>query len=246
MSWQENQYQVEITKDGSPSLRSLAISTQESMHHSGGAYTETQLIYGEPLRARFDKKQTRVLSVGLGLGYIEMMVACEAIKRKIAPTDLRLVSYESEQVLKDEFLNFLKDERAQNEKLETYQKILEFFVADEEDLTEEKVKSYLLKAFDKKSWEILGKLSEESLIPETFNLIIYDAFSAKTTPELWTEEFLNLVWNKNADKNCSVATYACRTLLRKSLFESGFQVIEELGFQSKKKRTLAVRDAISS
>lgn len=242
MSWQEHRYQVLITRDGSPTLQSLAIETQEIMHHSGGAYAETQLIYGEPLRQRFDQGQTRVLSLGLGLGYNEILVACEAIKRNLPPEQVFLVSYESEDILKEKLMDFLLSFSNQtDEEFQTYKTILNFYLQNESfELAQ--IKKFLLELKEKNRWLLLGKFAPESLLSEKFNTILYDAFSAKTTPELWSEEFLNLVWRTNAADHCTVSTYACRSLLRKTLKENGFTVVEGPGFEGKRKNTIAMRN----
>lgn len=40
-----------LTADGSPTIRDLTSPQQECMHHRGGAYQETQYVYGEAIRA---------------------------------------------------------------------------------------------------------------------------------------------------------------------------------------------------
>ena len=82
-SWQDIGFEVEITRDGSPSLHLIATVDPtkpfgETMHHSGGAITETNLIYGIPIAEIFVKMNSpQFLIVGLGLGYIEMIIARE-------------------------------------------------------------------------------------------------------------------------------------------------------------------------
>ncbi|MFZ4405454.1 MAG: hypothetical protein ACOYOK_15255 [Pseudobdellovibrionaceae bacterium] len=56
--WQN--FTAEITEDGSPTLRLKQSSTAkfptgESMHHSGGAATETLYIYGYAIQQVFER-----------------------------------------------------------------------------------------------------------------------------------------------------------------------------------------------
>ena len=83
--WRDIGFEIEITGDGSPSLRLLesvdpAKDKGESMHHSGGACAETLLIYGQPIALTLQKvEKAHFLIVGLGLGYIELTIAREAL-----------------------------------------------------------------------------------------------------------------------------------------------------------------------
>ena len=99
--WSHQDYEFVSTGDGSPTLKWLKGTKgyhgePETMHHMGGAYSETQGIYGEILREIFPHGKGSVVSVGLGLGYIEMLVAVEAIKHNLSPKIVRTLSFESE------------------------------------------------------------------------------------------------------------------------------------------------------
>ncbi|MBK7845346.1 MAG: hypothetical protein IPJ71_17000 [Bdellovibrionales bacterium] len=70
-----NPFQIEITQDGSPTLRLRDSSgLGESMHNLKGAFSETLYIYLPTLQRAFEwqEPETRLLSVGLGLGYNEL------------------------------------------------------------------------------------------------------------------------------------------------------------------------------
>jgi protein-L-isoaspartate O-methyltransferase len=106
------QFITELTADNSPTLRliSSATSKPESMHHSGGAATETKYIYGEAiLKALTFQKDLNFLVVGLGLGYIEILISSLIENAKIE-------SYEIDEELRTHFLDWVKG----SEQLEIY------------------------------------------------------------------------------------------------------------------------------
>jgi len=98
-------YKHLLTGDGSPTL-SMG-PTWEAMHAEEGAFTERQYLY-QPLVAKAFETvgEPAFLSLGLGLGYNELLVASEALKRGRKPA--LIASYESVGFLKDE-IQTLKD-----------------------------------------------------------------------------------------------------------------------------------------
>ena len=71
------EYAFEATEDGSQTLRlGLGEGASEAMHSLRGAFSETDYIYGEALRAALTRGwPLNVLSMGLGLGYVELLSA---------------------------------------------------------------------------------------------------------------------------------------------------------------------------
>lgn len=236
--WAPHQYQPVVTADESPSLRWLGAETQESMHHSGGAYTETQMIYGDPLREVFkdvgecegDRKNLSVISVGLGLGYIEYLAVVESLKFE---KKLKLLTFEADEFLVQTFLRWLRGEEFLGAVV--YDKMANYF----DDVEVQKVKSKMIEMYEDKTWIIEGALTPELKFEGRYNLICYDAFSSKTSPYLWQEDFLKAFLNKASDTSCCFSTYACTGVLKKSLRESGFELIKRRGFMNKKHSTLA-------
>lgn len=224
-------FKVVETKDGSPSLQLFTedFVASEIMHHSGGAYSETQYIYGEALRLGFSQGLSRVVSVGLGLGYNEILSAHEALE---AGVSLQLESYESESALKAAFLRFIFENQG-----EVYQKMSLFFpnsLRAQKSLQQMQAHS---------SWILREALTLETLPKSKPQVILYDAFSGKTTPELWEKDFLIHFLN-TCDQDAIFTTYACRASLKKALKEQGFKVLIRPGFQGKRNCTLAIRGRI--
>lgn len=241
---------LERTSDNSPTLR-LKLATGEegeSMHHSGGAATETQYIYGEPLRKVLDglpQNELRMTVVGLGLGYIEILAAQELLKRN--QTTLHMVSYESEQVLRELFKNWLHEGEL-NPRMQENTTALFKTVATSlsTEVSVESTQALLKKLFEQNLWKIESALTLESIHLQKNHLICFDAFSQKTTADLWTEEFFEAFIDKACDEDCAFTTYACTGVLRRALIKKGFHFIKRPGFFGKRDSTLALRGKVKS
>lgn len=230
------EYKHETTEDGSPTLR-LA-PTWEPMHALDGAYTETLYIYAPTIADALKTKETpRILSVGLGLGYNEILTACEALK-KSKNTQVFVDSYESIPELRQNFQNWIKNKEA--ELAPTYEKILALF-AKTYSQAEESIKAYL------KAQITSGKLTLHDAITPTTKFeksqgILFDAFSSKSSPELWTEEFLNYFVETATDKTCYLSTYASKGTLHRTLRQYNFESEKRKGFGKKRESTFARRE----
>ncbi len=49
---------------------------------------------------------------------------------------------------------------------------------------------YLLDCYEQGKWQIRGELKQENFKDQGYHVILFDAFSGKSTPNLWTEDFL--------------------------------------------------------
>ena len=227
--WKNHHYQLLLTEDQSPTLRSLKLSNQETMHHRGGAYSEAQMIYGNPLRHALNKGAKSVLSMGLGLGYNELLVASEAIKKD--HQSIQLLSFESDPFLVEQFLEFLSTKTS-----DPYLQIAKRF-----DENIEKMCQWLIQAKQSGNWVIKGALTNQTHFEQGYEVIFYDAFSSKSSSELWSEDFLNHFLKNATAQKCVFTTYACTGALKRALKNQGFQVTIREGFQSKRDSTLAER-----
>lgn len=268
--WQANGFEILWTQDGSPTLRSVLslpasasdseLNLPESMHHSGGAYEETQLIYGESLRQVFNKykgnsyNKVSVLSVGLGLGYNEILTAVESLKNHCLPGQVFLCSFESQQFLTNSFVKWVS--RSSDPTSVLYDKIAKFFIDDHNKRLDsqnfieiEDIQNWLQKSLSSQSWKIFGAIEENwpagisinDLSLMKFNCIFYDAFSSKSSPHLWQEDFLFKFFSQTAQDKCHISTYACTGNLKRALKKNGFALDLQSGFRSKRNRTLAMR-----
>lgn len=239
-SWAEIGFEIEITADQSPTLRLLhsvdpSKFRGESMHHSGGAWAETLLIYSrvaaEVLQYQPDPE---FLIVGLGMGYIELAIAREALLAD-KPVQ-RINSFESVPELREFFWRWLHDVPLNPQVSETYETVARHVVSDT-NLKIENLKQFLRSHFPKGEC-LYAELGSEFVLPSRYHGIFYDAFSSKTTPHLWEEDFLARFLNVAAHKECLFTTYACRVSLRQALRRTGFEEIVRPGFQGKRNSTL--------
>ncbi|MDG0816618.1 MnmC family methyltransferase [Bdellovibrio svalbardensis] len=247
-SWQDIGFEIEATMDGSPTLRLLESVDPtkfrgESMHHSGGACAETNLIYGLPMRDVLLKvTKPHFLVVGLGLGYIELTLAREALLAGKNSADVGLItSYESVPELREFFFAWLHDsEKLHPEVQKTYDQVLTFILADT-DLKAEQMKAFLKNHF-KKLEDLRGALSLDVVLESKYHCLLYDAFSSKTTPNLWEEAFLEKLLSYGVAEQSVMSTYACRASFRTALRNHGFEVIVREGFCGKRTSTLGLRN----
>lgn len=248
-TWADIGFEIEPTKDGSPTLRLLesidpAKDRGESMHHSGGACKETQLIYGNPIQSILENiEKPHFLIVGLGLGYIEMVIAQRALALKMKPQDIGLISNcESIPELRDFFFNWLQEEQnsLSTEVWNVYDQAADF-VCEGTSVSKQDIREFLKYHFSNKD-HLGGALLEQPELPSRYHCILYDAFSAKTTPYLWEEDYLLQFMKKFTQEKCLFSTYASRVSLKNALNKANFEVINRAGFVGKRGSTLGVRN----
>jgi hypothetical protein len=230
------QFEILKTQDGSPTLKALDLSTQESMHHSGGAWSETLYIYGTALELLNQiQKPWRVLSVGLGLAYNEMMTfaALSENQQKLQA----LTSFEAHTFLRESLDAWLNKEPCELSSIYDEVKTL-----CENQFDSKYLFTQLQEARQTQIWNILGALGKSDCgNSNPHELIYYDAYSSRSNPELWQEEFLSKFLAAYAAPQCIFATYACTGSLKRALSQQGFKLKRRAGFQGKRDSTLAIR-----
>lgn len=261
-----HKFHVELTADGSPSLRLISGERPESMHHSQGACSETLYIYGEAMDEMLSKKQassSTVWSVGLGLGYNEILWVIKTLlqvpqtKQAHEKASGNLISFEIEDELVQSFLSWVMNENPKSESSKIYDHVFTCIKnglrekdPSVQDLGLDHVKQSLEKMYQNQNWKIEKKLDLDWIRAEQkktiqlprAELCLFDAFSQKTSPELWGEEFLHLFVETCLSKEtCIWATYACTGTLRRVLLQNQFQVTKKPGFHGKRDSTWAIR-----
>lgn len=230
-----NDFEIFITGDGSPTLKSLRSPTEETMHHKAGAFSETVFIYGRAIEKAFREiQEPHFLSVGLGLGYNEMLIAFEYLKGsfKYSP---QIESFETVDILKQGFKNWLQQK---DEVPEIYLQIEDYF-HKKQNLPVRKQLAEWLEAGNFKLREGLDATTRSAI---SFHCVLYDAFSSKTSPELWSEEFLShFIQNFTAEK-CVWSTYACTGNLKRALANNRFYILSQQGFVGKRQSTFAIKE----
>lgn len=243
------------TEDGSPTVRLGPTrdesSSSEAMHSLKGAFSETVYIYGTAIQLMLDEGMTpRVLSLGLGLGYVELLATGLALKQA------KSLSQDAQAALLDSFggesFELVPELRAwftawvygegdvPAEFRLTYDEILNR-TATETSVEATKIRETLAGLVRDGRWKIREALTADTAFTTDFGCICFDAFSSKTSPELWSEEFLLKFFAQVCAPRCVLSTYACTGALKRSLKASGFELTIREGFSSKRDSTFAVR-----
>ncbi|MBK9322488.1 MAG: hypothetical protein IPM97_05970 [Bdellovibrionaceae bacterium] len=234
--WSEIGFEVEKTGDGSPSLR---MHQGESMHHSGGAAAETELIYGSVIQKCFKQIDSpHFLSVGLGLGYVELTIAREAILGQ--NRGFTLESYERISELKEFFRGWLAGEPLAHEVQTTYDQVAGY-VLKQTPVDIQDLKAVLIAKFESGEWRLRGALDQNFEVYKAAHGLLFDAFSSKTNPELWSEEFLVDFFNRSMSIDSLISTYACRGSLKRALARASFHIQIREGFMGKRNSTLGYK-----
>lgn len=242
-------FEVVVTDDGSYTAR---IGAGETMHSMRGALGETVYIYGsaferihEMLRA--EARTPRILSLGLGLGFVEIVAAAVAVKFQ---TRLCGESFELDPRLSESFKNWVQGgtEIPGHIPQLVYDKSLEM-TATAYSLSPKVIQEKLKNALGDETWILSGPLLPDTfqnrpIERRSFNAVAFDAFSSKSTPELWTREFLDPFLQEACDSNCILSTYACTGHLKRALVDAGFTLEIREGFASKRDSTLACRTTL--
>jgi hypothetical protein len=214
-------------------------NVSEWMHSSYGAFEESIYIYSEALnRAHELKFPLKILSVGLGLGYNEIISTGFALKNQTA---LHLEFFESEAFLIESFQRWIESDLSPMASLySTYELILDL-TAIHFDLPSSQLRQHLTDLSREEHIKNLGTLSVDTSFPENFSIVYFDPFSSKASPEFWSTEFIHQFLDKSSAANCVVSTYAATGHLKRSLKELGFEVDIRPGFAAKRNSTLAIR-----
>jgi hypothetical protein len=252
------------TEDGSPSLRLGPVDVfSESMHSLKGAFSETVYIYGAAIhrclaglgpRSSVPGAQSSVLgfggggprffSLGLGLGYVEILAAALILKAEPEfPGVSHIAGGESFEIvpeLREWFVAWVSGALVRPDFQSAYDDILRR-TAVQTELSEIKIRAQMHEMIQSGRWKIRPALDATTEFNERFHCICFDAFSSKTSPDLWSEEFLTAFFQKVAAESCVLATYACTGALKRTLRAAGFDLTIREGFSSKRDSTFAVR-----
>ncbi len=222
------------TADSSPSL-SLP-PTWEPMHSLEGAFSETLYIYQPTVALAFEHcPSPSFLSLGLGLGYNEILIACEALAHQKHPQTVR--SFELVPELRNYFQAWILGDSSPLNSL--YMQILKLF-SQKYQKTKIEILDLLKIFLEQNILTLEGPVDLNTQLSPT-NAILFDAFCAKTSPDLWTPEFLKNFFQHTASAPSFVSTYACTGELRRALTTAGYTVEKRKGFAFKRDSTFAKR-----
>lgn len=263
----QRQFTFIETDDGSPTLRILNshsidqtpcstsphLQSSEAMHSLRGAFAETCYIYGSAIEyCLLNDFPPKILSLGLGLGYVEILSAGLILKhvdrmeshiQKTFMEQVRGLSFELVPQLRQWFVDWLNDsESCPVEFKLAYNDILTR-TSLHVDFEATKIKIFLKQLITSQAWEIQAALGETTLFTERFACICFDAFSSNSSPDLWSASFLTSFLSNACTEQAILSTYACTGNLKRTLKTLGFAILPKNGFSGKRESTLAIRNS---
>ncbi len=210
----------------------------EHMHSLEGALAETLYIYAPVAQKVLQEGwPPRFCSVGLGVAYVELVIVAQALRSSsLSLEKFYLYSFESEQVLKQSLMDYFSGRPSA-----LHSQVLKS-VAQSYDLPPSLLFSAAAKLLNDKKWVLGGSLNKDTpWEEEKFSGLFFDAFSSKSSPELWTEDFLSGFLDTFAGNFCALSTYAATGALRRVLQSKGFEVERRSGFGKKRQSLSASR-----
>tara|TARA_B110001454_G_C12723308_1_gene436487 strand:+ start:32194 stop:32955 length:762 start_codon:yes stop_codon:yes gene_type:complete len=240
------EYDVEITGDGSPTLR---YQRKESMHNRRGAAGESVYIYYHALlqyaeleTAKKMNHELRVLSLGFGLGYNEIATVMCWLKNKWNLEKLELVSYEKDLFLYELFNAWLIGPSDSKSVFD------DVFVGMETALNSfppavplSDLKTAMIWLLENKKWMQAGLIKSVDDFDGYYDVVFFDAFSSKVDSCLWTEEFLNEFVKTRLNSTFVLSTYACTGALRRVAANNRAQFVKRIGYKGKRNASLIFR-----
>lgn len=254
--------EIFTTADGSPTLVfKRADGYVEKMHHTGGALAESLYIYHQALEITLKAGlKPRVLSLGLGLGYNELISLAEFERAGIS--DFAVYSFEALPILRESFQSW-----AEGKSDSAITKVMEqtaLMVSTAMGISYASLRELSAKSLANRRLQLLGPYPDalsdvqtdfvemqrgpekggfgpSGLARGIFNTVYYDAYSNKMDPHLWAEDVVTGRLGPLLSPDCALATYAATGALNRSLKALGFRLIPKAGFQGKRQSTLGIR-----
>lgn len=230
------------TEDGSPTLSTTYQSgVTEKMHHFRGAFSESIYIYEPAIAVALvscPDETVQICSLGLGLGYNEIIAAGVSISTKRTPK--KLVTYEIDNLLVAQLKLFLAGQLS-GTWAEAYTDIFRR-TADHFKIDEALLLTTLQEWVQSSLWQIRGAFPEFLPPDEKYHSILYDAFSTKMDSPLWDEGFLVAFIKNHSFSSCAFSTYAATGALKRALKANEFTLHKKQGFGGKKESTFALRE----
>lgn len=236
----------QTTSDDSLSLKLKKCEKEsELMHSTGGAFSETIYVYSPVVEFIINHKLDPIfISIGLGVGYIEIMIVAFLMAKSphLLKSNLFCIqSFESENIFIKFFKGYFLEENVPDSFRICYDKMLDlnskhFLVA------KEALKSEIRKIILNSKIIFHKEFLEDSKMKYPAHGIFFDAFSAQSSPDLWEDRVLkNVFHGQNCSPIASFATYASRTILKRILKENCFILKKKKGFLGKRECILAER-----
>ena len=195
------------TSDGSTTIQ--IVEWNEQYHSIHGAIQEAYHVFIKNGLSLFENQEVNILEIGFGTGLNAIITVIESQKTQLK---VNYFGVEAFPVKKEEIvqLNYME----QLKSLDFKDKFLKMHSSSWEQETEISDNFKLTK---------LQKDFQEIDHTDFFDIIYFDAFSARVQPELWTESIFLIMFN--ALKNNGVlVTYCAKGSVRRAMQAVGFLV----------------------
>ena len=205
-----------LTQDGSYTLYSSKYS--EHYHSVSGAYTEALEKYIKPLEI---KNGDKILDFCFGLGY-NSFLALNMF------SNLEILALENDENILKEIENFPYPIKI-NKTAEIYRNIYK------KRMIKDKKGNILILIFGD------AKETVKKLNLEYFDNVLFDPFSFKKAPELWSEEIFSYMY-KVLKRGGKLATFSCAKVVRENMKKAGFRVFNGPIVGRKSPSTIAIKE----
>lgn len=222
------------TKDGSATFYNEKF--EEHYHSTSGAEEEAVKKFAEPLKEYIKKRSiVKVLDFCFGLGY-NSSAFIDVYGGKLEK--IYFVALENDTEILKKILEI-------ESKLESYGIIREF-IRDFFEFEKTSKKSHFTKEFMFKGTIVsLTIILDDALQSikemQNFDAVLFDPFSPKKHPEMWSRENLQNV-KDSMKKGAALSTYSCAKTFRDTLRELGFKVVNGPCVGRKAPSTIGVKE----
>ena len=193
-----------ITADNTETF--LNEEVKETYHSQTGAVEEALKKYAIPCKIK-EKAETgtlRILDVCFGMGYNSAMAIDVALEANPG-CQIEVVGLEYD----PEIVKKIQEVNPPINFFQHYKQLTPTNLEFQKDNVKVKI--------------LLGDAREtvKQLSPEYFDAIFFDPFSPKTSPEMWTPDFLKGMWRVIKTTGI-LATYSCARMIRENLVKADF------------------------
>ena len=226
-------YERVITKDKTVTF--LNRKYKETYHSISGAREEAIKKYIEPLGNILNKRELRVIDFCFGLGYNTLSLI-ELSKSKIIidaiENDINIIqkilsinnSFKYLEKLKENLRELFK------EKNNIHNKPIKFFMDN---------KRIQINLFVNDAEHIIFN---DYFSKNEYDAILFDPFSPKKQPELWSKKIFNRLYNL-LKRDGRLTTYSCAGWIRRNMREAGFVIEDGPSIGRRAPSTIAIKTA---
>lgn len=222
-----NSHEVHVFENGSASIKNLRLSHGETMHSSMGAELEAHSVYiaQTQLKQKLLASQPGALVLyDIGMGIATNALAALELALQTSQRKLHLVSFENDLEGLNLALSHCDLFPTQTRHRETLLRLMR--------------DGHWRSACGQVFWELKLGNFENTPLDTPPEVIFYDFYSPKSSPELWTlTQFSRLF--QSISKSAVLATYSAATSVRSGLLLAGFYVGRGAATELKSETTLA-------